>query len=172
MSEISFDELAHFGDQINDAADGHDAKKLLALDLEAAAYCEAIMPDFQLGAYLWYFRSNIQAALQDLSSPISRASIFTNLANSLSSFGRGLEAIAIYDEALAIVPNFAMALGNRGKAMEALLWSIPDPGHTRLVAAYACRLCRTALSADVTWEGADPASARHFAETVKDREQD
>lgn len=201
MSEISLDELAHFGDQINDAADGHDAKKLLALDLEAAAYCEAITPDFQLGAYLWYFRSNIQAALQDLSSPqswdwrqphrerqvlylrraashrsfvrlapISRASIFTNLANSLSSFGRGLEAIAIYDEALAIVPNFAMALGNRGKAMEALLWSIPDPGHTRLVAAYACRLCRTALSADVTWQGADPASARHFAETVKEIE--
>jgi hypothetical protein len=51
MSEISFEELAHFGDQINDAADGHDAKKLLGLDLEAPAYCEAITPDFQPGAY-------------------------------------------------------------------------------------------------------------------------
>ncbi len=50
MSEISFDALAHFGAQINDSADGQDAKKILALDLEAAAYCEAITPDFQLGA--------------------------------------------------------------------------------------------------------------------------
>src|ERR1039458_9112320 len=121
MAKTTFADLARFGSQINDAGDSRDVAKLLALDLEGAAYCEAITPDFQLGAYLWYFRSNIQAALQDPSrtrswdwrqphrerqilslrraashrsfvrlAPISRASIFTNLANSLSSFGRGL----------------------------------------------------------------------------------
>jgi tetratricopeptide (TPR) repeat protein len=198
MAKTTFADLARFGRLINDAGDSRDVAKLLALDLEAATYCEAITPDFELGAYLWYFRSNIQAALQDLSAPqswdwrqphrerqtlylrraashpsfvrlppISRASIFTNLANSLSAFGRGLEAIALYDEALAVVPNFAMALGNRGKAMEGLLRSIPDPRHTKLVAAYACRLCRAALSADVTWEGGDPTLGRYFAETEK-----
>ena len=60
------------------------------------------------------------------------------------------KGIALYDLALSIVPNFAMALGNKGMPMENLRPSIPDAGHARLIAAHAYRLCRAANAPNVT----------------------
>jgi hypothetical protein len=103
-------------------------------------------------------------------APVSQACIVTNLANSLNSFGRGLEAIEFYDAALEIVPQFAMALGNRGSAMHGLLPSIPDAGHASLVAAYAYTKLKAALEPGATWEGGDPNAGPYFAHIVADIE--
>jgi tetratricopeptide (TPR) repeat protein len=40
--------------------------------------------------------------------------IFTNLANSFSFIGRFVEAVDYWNRAIAILPNFAMAIGNKG----------------------------------------------------------
>ncbi|MFI5115702.1 MAG: LA2681 family HEPN domain-containing protein [Terriglobales bacterium] len=193
MAAITYQQLESFGDAINNATDARDATRLKELDDKAASYCEEDSSDY--GAYVWYFRSNIQAALQDLSNPqswewrqknrerqilylrraanhrtfvrlapVTQASIFTNLGNSLSSFGRGIEAIELYDAALQVVPQFAMALGNRGSAMHALLRNIPDPGHAGLIAAYAHANLKAALSSDAVWQGGDPSASAHFAQ--------
>jgi tetratricopeptide (TPR) repeat protein len=48
--------------------------------------------------------------------PQRQCQILTNLANQLNTVGRFVEAIELWDRALALNPNFAMALGNRGAA--------------------------------------------------------
>jgi len=47
-----------------------------------------------------------------------RVQALTNAGNSYDIIGRDLDAIALYDEALTIDPDFAMALGNRGIALK------------------------------------------------------
>jgi tetratricopeptide (TPR) repeat protein len=42
--------------------------------------------------------------------------ILTNLGNLLSSIGRVVEALPLWNRALALIPNFGMALANRGEA--------------------------------------------------------
>lgn len=192
MTDITYQELEKFGNDINSAIDARDAICLQELDDKAALHCEDESSEY--GAYIWYFRSNIQAALQDLCNsrswewrqkhrerqilylrraathpifvrlaPATQASIFTNLANSFSSFGRGLEAIELYDAALEAVPRFAMALGNRGCAMETLGRNIPDPGHATLVVAYAHMNVKAALASNAVWQGGDRSASGHFA---------
>src|SRR5438874_1469922 len=46
--------------------------------------------------------------------PLRRCQILTNLGNLLNTVGRFVEAIGYWDEALAILPSFGMAQGNRG----------------------------------------------------------
>lgn len=46
--------------------------------------------------------------------PIRQAQILTNLANAFDSAGRCVEAIEFWDQALEILPDFHMALGNKG----------------------------------------------------------
>jgi tetratricopeptide (TPR) repeat protein len=192
MSSFNYQHLERFGADINDAVDAKDRIQLEALDEKAATYCQDQSSDY--AAYVLYFRSNIQAALQDISdprswewrqphrerqilylrraashptfirvAPVSQASVLTNLGNSLSSLGRGLEAIELYDAALECVPRFAMALGNRGSAMHDLLSAVPDRGHVRLIAAHAHAQLKAALEPGVIWEGGDPSAAGHFA---------
>lgn len=199
MPSFKYQDLQRFGADIDNAIDTRNRVQLEALDVKAADYCKDQDSDY--AAYIWYFRSNVQAALQDLSDPrswewrqphrerqilylrraashptflrlarTSQASVLTNLANSLSSLGRGLEAIELYDAALERVPKFAMALGNRGSAMHGLLVSIPDTGHIRLVAAHAHARLKSAVQPDVTWEGGDPAASAYFTNIAADIE--
>lgn len=56
----------------------------------------------------------------------TRAQALTNLANSLDTCGRHIDALNAYDEALAIQPRFGMALGNRGLT---LLYRAADDPH-------------------------------------------
>lgn len=188
---MTFEELKAFGQNIDDATDAGDVATLEALDAQAAAL--AADERSQYAAYVWYFRSNIQAALQGIHAPrswqwrqphrerqilylrrsikhssflllpeVMQASILVNLGNSLSSFGRGLEAIELYDGALDLVPNYAMALGNRGEAMFGLLPSIPDSGHTHLLAAYAHYYLERTQENDANWENGDIRAKSHY----------
>ncbi|WYX50496.1 hypothetical protein WJ977_27315 [Achromobacter xylosoxidans] len=51
---------------------------------------------------------------------VRRCQILTNHANLLNTVGRTIDAIAIWDRALKIIPSFAMALGNRGMDSQAM----------------------------------------------------
>lgn len=46
-----------------------------------------------------------------------RCQVWVNLGNSFDNSGRHADALAAYDQALAVRPDFAMALGNRGATM-------------------------------------------------------
>jgi tetratricopeptide (TPR) repeat protein len=191
LQNMTVEELNAFGSDIDHATGARDVSALEALDIRA----DTLTTDdtSQLAASVWYFRSNVQSALQDihdrrswqwrqphrerqilylrraikhptfiLLSEVTQASILVNLGNSLSSFGRGLEAIELYDGALALIPNYAMALGNRGEAMYALLSSIPDPGHAHVLAAYAQRDLEGTQAAGANWENGDIRAKSHF----------
>jgi hypothetical protein len=64
MSSFIYQDLERFGTDINDAVDARDSVHLEALDEKASTYCQDQSSDY--ATYVWYFRSNIQAALQDI----------------------------------------------------------------------------------------------------------
>ncbi len=70
--------------------------------------------------------------------PVERAQIHTNLGNVLNHTGRFIEAIEYWDRALASVPRFAMAWGNRGMGLGHYAGALYDPGHrgVLMVAAF------------------------------------
>jgi tetratricopeptide (TPR) repeat protein len=69
-------------------------------------------------AHLRDARVLLRRAGQDETVPTHiRVQALTNLGNSYDSEGRDVEAIAAYDEALALDPKFGMALGNKGTAL-------------------------------------------------------
>jgi hypothetical protein len=174
------------GVAIDAALDAADTGALEVLDKRCAALLRASDED---GARLWYYRSNVQAALQDIVDARSwkwrqphrerqilylrrarasggfidldvlvRAQITTNLGNTLNSLGRSIEALHIYDQALALVPRFAMALGNRGIARAELARLLYDRGHAILLFQGAAADIRGALAADATWDNHYPGA--------------
>jgi tetratricopeptide (TPR) repeat protein len=59
---------------------------------------------------------------------VRRCQILTNLANAFSHIGRFIEAIETWDRALVIDPAFAMASGNRGRALHHYARALYDSG--------------------------------------------
>lgn len=68
-----------------------------------------------------------------------RAQIYTNLGNALNHIGRFIEAIEYWDRAIAAVPRFAMAHGNRGIGLGHYAGAHYDPGHEAvlMIAAFS-----------------------------------
>lgn len=62
-------------------------------------------------------------------SAFEQAQIYTNLGNALNHIGRFIEAIEYWDRAIAAVPKFAMAHGNRGIGLGHYAGVHYDPGH-------------------------------------------
>ncbi|MGB0694875.1 MAG: LA2681 family HEPN domain-containing protein [Rhodospirillaceae bacterium] len=71
---------------------------------------------------------------------IRKCQILTNLGNNLSAVGRFIEAIEVWDKALNINPEFAMAHGNRANGLLFYARSLFDPGHRSV-------LCLAAMDA-------------------------
>jgi tetratricopeptide (TPR) repeat protein len=93
----------------------------------------------------------------------TRVQALTNLGNSYDGEGRDVDAIAAYDEALALNPAFAMALGNKGTALR---YVAPFAGkHQPTMLAEAVTALDAALSDEagiVKFGGAD--ALEHFRE--------
>lgn len=85
------------------------------LAVRERGYVAALQDD---RAHLRNARVLLSRAGQDESQPEHiRVQALTNLANSYDSEGRDVEAIAAYDEALALDPAFGVALGSKGTAL-------------------------------------------------------
>ena len=94
---------------------------------------------------------------------LRRLQIFTNLANSLNHLGRSIEALEVYDSALAVSPKFGMALGNRGIARSHFARSLWVKSHRLNGMILACEDLKGAQSADVLWDsGGYPYAKRVF----------
>ena len=90
---------------------------------------------------------------------IQRAQALTNLGNILKHIGWFVEAIEVWDRALALVPNMAMANGNRGIGLSHYAAGLHDPGHNYVIAAAAHQAFRRAINpnAIIESDGLEPA---------------
>lgn len=96
---------------------------------------------------------------------VQQAQIHTNLGNLLNHIGRFVEAVEAWDQGLVVVPEMAMANGNRGIGLAWYSGRLYDLGHRGLMAAEARRAFGFALAdgALLDSEGLEPA-LRMFAE--------
>ena len=96
-------------------------------------------------------------------TPLGKCQIHTNLANALDSLGRFVEAQENWNRALTLVPQFGMALGNRGLGLRSYARALYDPGHTFVVARAAYDSLQKALDAEATYQGPYVDAKRTYA---------
>ncbi len=86
---------------------------------------------------IFYLRSAlIDSAFKNL-DPYRQCQILTNLGNTYDTIGRFVEAQEYWGRALAISPQFGMALGNRGLGLWHYASSLYDPGHATVFLKFA-----------------------------------
>ena len=104
---------------------------------------------------------------KDLPS-IRRCQIFTNLANDLSHSGRFVDAIETWDRTLTENPAFAMACGNRGRALHHYAAALYDPGYAWIILLAAHDSLVQAVARGALYESSGYDSIRAgFAEEAK-----
>ncbi|QCI63149.1 LA2681 family HEPN domain-containing protein [Phreatobacter stygius] len=118
---------------------------------------------------LYLRRARAELGFSELSSLI-RAQITTNLANSLNSLGRGVEAIEIYEMALDHHPDFAMALANRGRALIDLARCLRDSGYVAPILLAAHHDLTAAASPQAVWDGLYPGMRDNFIVKIREIE--
>jgi tetratricopeptide (TPR) repeat protein len=79
---------------------------------------------------------------------VRRCQILTNLGNLLDTVGRFVEAVDYWDRALAVLPSFGMAQGNRGYGLICYARALYDEGHRATFLRHAHSGLRAALSSD------------------------
>lgn len=168
--------------RIDAASDVNDTVALESLDVECAELLESEgLPDALLHYFRSNVQDGLQSALNprdwawrqphrerqilylrqartvssfDTLSPFRRAQILTNLANQMSTLGRPIEALRLYEFVLMTNPRFAMALANRGLVRFSFARMVHDDGHRAILAAYACRDLERVVDPDLEWESA------------------
>ena len=110
---------------------------------------------------------NLRRAISDSEfpnlDPIFQCKIYTNLGNSLNTFGRFIEAIKAWNSALNLEPNFAMALGNKGVSLTSYALALYDHGHAGIMIAHAVDELKGAISKDALWDsGLHPEAEGYF----------
>lgn len=86
--------------------------------------------------------------------------ILTNLGNKLNSVGRPIEAIAQWDRAIALNPNFAMALGNKGQGLSDYAQSLYDGGHTGVLLSSAFDSLEAACARNAMYDSPESYAIR------------
>lgn len=92
-----------------------------------------------------YRRAANHPGFKELSVP-RKCQILTNLGNHLNSVGRSIDALRHYDRALALLPSFGMARGNRGWASGLYAQTLYDEGHEIIFLRFAHADLATAIS--------------------------
>ncbi len=83
---------------------------------------------------------------------LRQCQVLTNLGNQLNIVGRFVEALEPWARALAIHPNFAMALGNRGNGLGHYAKALYDGGHRALFLRFAYADFAAALAPDALYD--------------------
>ncbi|MFT6584780.1 MAG: hypothetical protein ACJAVU_000877 [Cognaticolwellia sp.] len=135
-------------------------------------------------AYAWSWKQsekiqeilNLRRAISDSEfpslDPIFQCKVYTNLGNNLNQFGRFIEAIKSWDFALKLVPNFAMALGNKGVALTHYARALYDYGHGGVMVAHAVDELKGAISKGALWDsGLHPEAEEYFRENCLSAEE-
>ncbi len=96
---------------------------------------------------------------------VRRCQILTNLGGVFNAIGRPIEALEMWDSALRIIPQFAMALGNRGFGLCDYSGALYDRGHQNIFLMQALGNFRQALSSQSVWDSEYPNSVREKFQT-------
>jgi hypothetical protein len=97
--------------------------------------------------------------------PLFQCKVYTNLGSTLNQFGRFIEAIKAWDSALNLMPNFAMALGNKGVGLTHYARALYDYGHAGIMVAHAVDELKGAITKDAVWDsGLHPEAEEYFRE--------
>jgi LA2681-like HEPN len=99
---------------------------------------------------------------------IRRCQVMTNLANQLDTVGRFVEALEYWGGALTINPRFGMALGNRGLGLRTYAQALYDPGHQRVLLAFAHASLVAAIAPSAQYKGGGYESAKAFFQRTKE----
>ncbi|PCH60552.1 MAG: hypothetical protein COC05_04300 [Gammaproteobacteria bacterium] len=141
------------------------------------ANCYSALASMQSGEpdYMWSWQQNdkvleILSLRRAVSEPefsklelIFQCKILTNLGNNLNQFGRFIEAIQAWDFALSLVPNFAMALGNKGVGVIHYARSLYDYGHAGILFSHAKNYLKESISQGALWDsGLHPEAKEYF----------
>lgn len=168
--------------RIDAASEDSDTAALESLDVECAELLgpagppdallhyfrsnvqDGLQSALKLGDWAWrqphrerqilYLRQARTAPSFNTLTPSRQAQILTNLANQMSTLGRPIEALRLYEFVLITRPRFAMALANRGLVRFSFARMVYDAGHRALLAAYACRDLERVVDPDLEWESA------------------
>lgn len=97
--------------------------------------------------------------------PFHQCQIFTNLANNLSTIGRFIEAIQLWDCALGVNSRFGMARGNRGVGLSRYGAILYDRGHAAVMLAAAHKALRSARTKSAWY---DHAGAKAYFKAEED----
>lgn len=97
-----------------------------------------------------------------------RCQILTNRANQLSTIGRFIDAIAGWDDALSIIPKFAIAHANRGYGLKHYAGLLSDDRERAILLLHAHDGLIAATATDAVLDSIYPyALAQQFAEEAK-----
>lgn len=95
---------------------------------------------------------------------VRRAQILTNLGNALNTVGRSIDAVSSWDEAIELIPEFAMAAGNRAYGLTTYSAGLYDSGHQCIFLSEAQKGYQGALSPNAFWDsGFQSVAADQFA---------
>ena len=102
---------------------------------------------------IYYLRVSLKSFDYEAGDKLLLAQIYTNLGNVLNTVGRFVEALDNWDKALKTVPNFSMALANKGRCLfYHASHTLYDEGHKIIFVQCAYELCKQALSGQITEE--------------------
>src|SRR5574341_874863 len=121
--------------------------------------------DEAVGQQIIHLRQARRLGGTDQLERVRRCQILTNLGNLMSRCGRITDAMAYWDEALTIQPDFSMALGNRGWGLMRYAAHVHDPGHQILHLRAAYRSLTRALAQPAV-RLIVPGAADHFAKRL------
>ena len=89
-----------------------------------------------------YRKALLETGFNELDKTI-KCMLYTNLANTLDTIGRFIEAIEYWDKALEILPDFGMALANKALGIEIYAKSVYDPYHKAVFLKHAQKLFKS-----------------------------
>jgi tetratricopeptide (TPR) repeat protein len=99
-------------------------------------------------------------------SSVRRSQILTNLANCMNTVGRFVEALEHWNRALAVNPQFGMALGNLGYGLKQYARVLCDSNHQALFLFFAHQALSEALSQRAEYESAYEDAKRAFSTEI------
>ena len=99
---------------------------------------------------------------------IRQCQILTNYANLLNMVGRTIDAVAVWDSALKVIPDFAMACGNRGCGLKTYAGMASNNRERAILALHAFDSLHSAISEDSIWDSIDPRAAlKYFSDEAE-----
>lgn len=90
---------------------------------------------------------------------VRQCQILTNHANLLNTVGRTIDAIAIWDAALKIIPGFAIAWGNRGCGLRGYAGMVLDNRERAIMALHAFDSLRSSMAEDAIFDSGSQREA-------------